>query len=149
MGGIRHQGLIYQGFTVLPYCWRCETPLSNHELRMDDDVYADRTDPSVTVRFKLETGEWILAWTTTPWTLPSNLAVAVGSDITYVTVEAEDGERYVLAKDRVKAYEKELARAGETLATELTVVPAAEFTADAVPQPVGDGGEVRVTVAKA
>src|SRR5579862_1122967 len=105
------KGLVYQGFKVLPYCWRCETPLSNHELRMDDDVYADRTDPSVTVRFKLETGEWILAWTTTPWTLPSNLAVAVGPDITYVTVEAEDGERYVLAKDRLKAYEKELAGA--------------------------------------
>ena len=75
---LHDKGLVYQGFKVLPYCWRCETPLSNHELRMDDDVYADRTDPSVTVRFKLETGEWILAWTTTPWTLPSNLAVAVG-----------------------------------------------------------------------
>jgi isoleucyl-tRNA synthetase len=108
---LHDKGLIYEGFKVLPYCWRCETPLSNHELRMDDDVYADRTDPSVTVRFKLETGEWILAWTTTPWTLPSNLAVAVGPDITYVTVEAEDGERYVLAKDRLKAYEKELAGA--------------------------------------
>ena len=106
---LHDKGLIYQGFKVLPYCWRCETPLSNHELRMDDDVYADRTDPSVTVRFKLETGEWILAWTTTPWTLPSNLAVAVGPDITYVTVETADGERYILAKDRLPAYEKELA----------------------------------------
>ncbi len=105
------KGLIYQGFKVLPYCWRCETPLSNHELRMDDDVYTDRTDPSVTVRFKLETGEWILAWTTTPWTLPSNLAVAVGPDLTYVTVETPDGERYVLAEARLAAYEKELAGA--------------------------------------
>jgi len=105
---LHDKGLIYEGFKVLPYCWRCETPLSNHELRMDDDVYTDRTDPSVTVRFKLETGEWILAWTTTPWTLPSNLAVAVGPDITYVTVEAEDGERYVLAEARLNAYEKEL-----------------------------------------
>src|ERR1700758_2054790 len=108
---LHDKGLIYQGFKVLPYCWRCETPLANHELRMDDDVYADRTDPSVTVRFKLETGEWILAWTTTPWTLPSNLAVAVGPDITYVTVEAEDGERYILAEERLPAYEKELAGA--------------------------------------
>jgi isoleucyl-tRNA synthetase len=108
---LHDKGLIYEGFKVLPYCWRCETPLSNHELRMDDDAYSDRTDPSVTVRFKLETGEWILAWTTTPWTLPSNLAVAVGPDITYVTVEAEDGERYILAQDRLKAYEKELAGA--------------------------------------
>ena len=108
---LHDKGLVYQGFKVLPYCWRCETPLSNHELRMDDDVYADRTDPSVTVRFKLETGEWILAWTTTPWTLPSNLAVAVGPDISYVTVETEDGERYVLAEERLPAYEKELAGA--------------------------------------
>ena len=75
------KGLVYQGFKVLPYCWRCETPLSNHELRMDDDTYAERQDPSVTVRFRLETGEWLLAWTTTPWTLPSNLACAVGADI--------------------------------------------------------------------
>jgi len=108
---LHDKGLIYQGFKVLPYCWRCETPLSNHELRMDDDIYTDRTDPSVTVRFKLETGEWILAWTTTPWTLPSNLAVAVGPDITYVAVQAEDGERYILAEDRLRAYEKELAGA--------------------------------------
>jgi isoleucyl-tRNA synthetase len=105
---LHDKGLIYQGFKVLPYCWRDETPLSNHELRMDDDVYQDRTDPSVTVRFRLETGEWILAWTTTPWTLPSNLAVAVGTDITYAVVEAPDGERYILARDRLKAYAKEL-----------------------------------------
>ncbi len=105
---LHDKGLIYQGFKVLPYCWRDETPLSNHELRMDDDVYQDRTDPSVTVRFRLETGEWILAWTTTPWTLPSNLGVAVGPDITYAVAQAPDGERYILAKDRVKAYAKEL-----------------------------------------
>jgi isoleucyl-tRNA synthetase len=101
------KGLVYEGFKVLPYCWRCETPLSNHELRMDDDVYSDRKDPSVTVRFKLDTGEWLLAWTTTPWTLPSNLAVAVGPDISYTVLE-KDGERYILARDRQAAYEREL-----------------------------------------
>jgi len=101
------KGLVYQGFKVLPYCWRCETPLSNHELRMDDDVYSERQDPSVTVRFKLETGEWLLAWTTTPWTLPSNEAVAVGADISYTVLE-KDGERYILARDRQAAYEREL-----------------------------------------
>ena len=101
------KGLVYQGFKVLPYCWRCETPLSNHELRMDEDTYAERQDPSVTVRFKLETGEWLLAWTTTPWTLPSNLACAVGADISYVVL-AKDGERYILARDRQAAYEREL-----------------------------------------
>jgi isoleucyl-tRNA synthetase len=104
------KGLVYQGFKVLPYCWRCETPLSNHELRMDDDTYAERQDPSVTVRFKLETGEWLLAWTTTPWTLPSNLACAVGADISYVVTE-KDGERYILARDRQAAYERELENA--------------------------------------
>jgi isoleucyl-tRNA synthetase len=107
------KGLVYQGFKVLPYCWRCETPLSNHELRMDDDTYAERQDPSVTVRFKLETGEWLLAWTTTPWTLPSNLACAVGADISYVVVE-KDGERYILARDRQAAYERELENAAVT-----------------------------------
>jgi isoleucyl-tRNA synthetase len=106
------KGLVYQGFKVLPYCWRCETPLSNHELRMDDDTYAERQDPSVTVRFKLETGEWLLAWTTTPWTLPSNLACAVGEDISYVVL-AKDGERYILARDRQAAYEAELEGATE------------------------------------
>jgi isoleucyl-tRNA synthetase len=115
------KGLIYQGFKVLPYCWRCETPLSNHELRMDDDTYAERQDPSVTVRFKLETGEWLLAWTTTPWTLPSNLAAAVGADISYVVVE-KDGERSILARDRQAAYERELENAaivGELTGAEL------------------------------
>jgi isoleucyl-tRNA synthetase len=115
------KGLVYEGFKVLPYCWRCETPLSNHELRMDDDVYKDRQDPSVTVRFKLETGEWLLAWTTTPWTLPSNEAVAVGPDITYSVLE-KDGERYILARDRQAAYERELENAsivGELTGAEL------------------------------
>jgi isoleucyl-tRNA synthetase len=111
------KGLIYQGFKVLPYCWRCETPLSNHELRMDDDTYAERQDPSVTVRFKLETGEWLLAWTTTPWTLPSNLACAVGADISYLVL-ASGGERYILARDRQAAYERELE--GAAVVGELT-----------------------------
>ncbi len=115
------KGLIYEGFKVLPYCWRCETPLSNHELRMDDDSYRDRQDPSVTVRFRLETGEWLLAWTTTPWTLPSNEAVAVGADISYTVLE-KDGERYILARDRQAAYERELEDAaivGELTGAEL------------------------------
>ena len=111
------KGLVYEGFKVLPYCWRCETPLSNHELRMDDDVYKERQDPSVTVRFKLETGEWLLAWTTTPWTLPSNLAAAVGADISYTVLE-KDGERYILASDRQAAYERELE--GAAIVGELT-----------------------------
>ena len=103
------KGLIYEGFRVLAYCWRCETPLSNTETRMDD-VYRDRQDPAVTVTFQLETGEQLLIWTTTPWTLPSNLAIAVGADIDYAVMESA-GVRYVLADARRAAYERELADA--------------------------------------
>lgn len=106
------KGLIYEGFRVLPYCWNDETPLSNHELRMDDDVYQVRQDPAVTVGFEVTAegpfaGVKLLIWTTTPWTLPSNLAVMVGSDIDYVVVE-EYGERHLLAEARLSAYSREL-----------------------------------------
>ncbi len=101
------KGLVYEGQRVLPYCWVDETPLSNHELRMDDDVYQSRQDPSVTVWVKLQSGERLMAWTTTPWTLPSNLAMAVGPDLQYVVVEHE-GERYILAEARLGAYTREL-----------------------------------------
>ncbi|MEY3656292.1 MAG: isoleucyl-tRNA synthetase [Actinomycetota bacterium] len=101
------KGLIYEGFRVLAYCWRCETPLSNTETRMDD-VYRDRQDPALTVSFQLETGEKILAWTTTPWTLPSNLALAVGPEVDYAVMAHPDGNKYILASARLGAYEKEL-----------------------------------------
>jgi isoleucyl-tRNA synthetase len=104
------KGLIYEGFRVLAYCWRCETPLSNTETRMDD-VYRDRQDPAVTVWFPLHTGERLLVWTTTPWTLPANLAAAVGPDIDYAVMQDADGERYILAESRLEAYAKELAQA--------------------------------------
>ena len=104
------KGLIYEGFRVLAYCWRCETPLSNTETRMDD-VYRDRQDPALTVWFELESGERVLAWTTTPWTLPSNLALAVGPDIDYAVMEEADGQRYVLAEARLEVYAHELAAA--------------------------------------
>ncbi len=101
------KGLVYEGLRVLPYCWSDETPLSTHELRMDDDVYRPRQDPAVTVGLRLETGELALVWTTTPWTLPSNQAIAVGVDIDYVVVE-RDGDRYLLAEARLGAYAREL-----------------------------------------
>lgn len=101
------KGLIYEGFRVLAYCWRCETPLSNTETRMDD-VYKDRQDPALTVSFTLDTGEKILAWTTTPWTLPSNMALAVGPQIDYVAMQHPDGNVYIIAESRVGSYEKEL-----------------------------------------
>ena len=103
------KGLVYEGYRVLAYCWRCETPLSNTETRMDD-VYRDRQDPAVTVWFELETGERILAWTTTPWTLPSNLALAVGPDIDYAVLE-HDGARWIMAAARVSAYEQQFPEA--------------------------------------
>ena len=120
------KGLAYEGYRVLPYCWRDETPLSNHELRMDDDVYASRQDPALTVGFRLGTGELVLVWTTTPWTLPSNLAVAVGPDVEYVVVEpqpgspfadAHPGERVVLAAARLGAYSRELGDEPTVVAT--------------------------------
>ncbi|WP_433166889.1 isoleucine--tRNA ligase [Kribbella sp. CA-247076] len=98
------KGLVYEGLRVLPYCWNDETPLSNHELRMDDDVYQPRQDPSITVAVELETGERLLAWTTTPWTLPSNLAMAVGPDVDYVVVNDAEGRPVILAEARLAAY---------------------------------------------
>src|SRR5690606_36426530 len=105
------KGLVYEGFRVLPYCWNDQTPLSNHELRMDEDVYQMRQDPSVTVGLRLETGELALVWTTTPWTLPANLGIMVHPDIDYVVVESDftgTTERYVIAESRLSAYSREL-----------------------------------------
>ena len=120
------KGLAYEGFRVLPYCWNDETPLSNHELRMDDDVYKMRQDQSVTVTFPL-TGEKAqtldlvgvraLAWTTTPWTLPTNAALAVGPTIDYVVVPAgpagaadggDSSAQYLIAIDLLGNYAKDL-----------------------------------------
>jgi len=100
------KGLIYEGFRVLPYSWALETPLSNTETRMDD-AYKQVQDPALTVAFVLETGESLLAWTTTPWTLPSNLALAVAPEVSYVRVR-HNGTVYILAEARLGAYEKEL-----------------------------------------
>ncbi|OBF11678.1 isoleucine--tRNA ligase [Mycobacterium sp. ACS4331] len=115
------KGLAYEGFRVLPYCWNDETPLSSHELRMDDDVYQSRQDPALTVGFAIPdgplAGSHLLVWTTTPWTLPSNQAVAVNPDVTYVDVRGLDGNRYVLAEARLASYAKELGEEPEVLAT--------------------------------
>lgn len=102
---LHKKGLIYEGFKVLAYCWRCETPLSNHELRMDEDVYQNRQDQTVTVTFPILEGQRfagvkILAWTTTPWTLPTNFALAVGPEIEYAVINTESG-KYLLAKSLI------------------------------------------------
>ncbi|OFI39568.1 isoleucine--tRNA ligase [Arthrobacter sp. SW1] len=127
---LHEKGLTYNGYRVLPYCWKDETPLSNHELRMDDDVYKNRQDQTVTVTFPLKAGEselskalagvQALAWTTTPWTLPTNLALAVGPEISYAVVpagpngvkaasaEAPVTGRFLLAADLLGSYAKDL-----------------------------------------
>jgi len=114
------KGLVYEGYKVLPYCWECETPLSNFETRLDD-AYRERQDPALTVAFELETGERALVWTTTPWTLPSNLALAVGPEIEYAVLE-EGGTRYLIGAGTLAGYQRELAhatRVGTVLGAEL------------------------------
>ena len=125
------KGLAYEGNRVLPYCWNDETPLSSHELRMDDDVYQNRQDPALTVGFRIDAdgqeqtvqaalrGSYLLVWTTTPWTLPSNQAVAVNPDVTYVQVEGSDGRRYLLADARLAGYARELGEEPTVLGTYL------------------------------
>ncbi|MDT9664420.1 isoleucine--tRNA ligase [Rhodococcus qingshengii] len=110
---LHDKGLIYQGFRVLPYSWYEQTPLSNQETRLDD-AYKMRQDPAVTVDMPLVApgspldGANAIIWTTTPWTLPSNLATAVHPEVDYVQVLGEDGKRYVLAEARVAHYAREL-----------------------------------------
>ncbi len=118
------KGLIYEGYRVLWYCTRCETPLAATETKMDD-TYQMRQDPAVTVSLRLRSadrrldGVNALIWTTTPWTLPSNLAAAVNPDVEYVVVESSGpfAGRYLLAAARVGAYQRELGEEPQVLAT--------------------------------
>ncbi len=101
------KGLVYEDYRVLPYSWAAETPLSNFEVNQG---YQDKTDNAITVMFKLENGMNILVWTTTPWTLPSNLMLAVGLDIDYAVME-ENGQKYILAEALLGRYKKQLEKA--------------------------------------
>ena len=93
---IYEKGLLYKGFKIVPYCPRCGTPLSSHEVAQGYKTVKER---SAIVRFKLvDKDEYFLAWTTTPWTLPSNVALCVNPDETYCKVEAADGYTYILAE---------------------------------------------------
>ena len=103
------KGLVYEDYRVLPYSWAAETPLSNFEVNQG---YQDKTDNAITVLFKLENGMKILVWTTTPWTLPSNLMLAVGKDIDYVVME-EDGQKYIIGRALLGRYKKQLENAVE------------------------------------
>ena len=143
------KGLIYQSNRVLPYSWGAETPLSNHEIRLDDAT-RPRQDPAITVAFELDDPSGIpssgdsdadqkvsiLAWTTTPWTLPSNLALSVGPDLQYAVMRDADGSRYVLSEAVVESYERQLRHAthvGTISGSDLvgrTYVPLFDFFAD-------------------
>jgi isoleucyl-tRNA synthetase len=106
------KGLLYEGYRVMPYSWAAQTPLSNFETRLDDS-YRERQDPAITVRFELlpEPGDGapvdLLAWTTTPWTLPSNLALAVGPEVEYAIFEL-GGRHVILGAETAAKLESEL-----------------------------------------
>ena len=109
------KGYIYEAMRVMPYSWACQTPLSNFETKLDNS-YRQRADKAVTVSFVLDakpdfiptTKECrILAWTTTPWTLPSNLALASGPSLEYIAIE-KDEACYIIAEFAHEKYKKEL-----------------------------------------
>lgn len=115
------KGLLYEDFRVMPYSWTCQTPVSNAETKQDDS-YRDKADKAITIKFKLTSDSVeklnkiigsksgsidCLAWTTTPWTLPSNLALTINKEIEYVLVEKED-KYYVLGREALEKYKKEL-----------------------------------------
>ncbi len=111
------KGLLYEDYRVMPYSWKCQTPLSNFETRMDNS-YRERADKAITVKFKLIDSPdfvkelnlntiYILAWTTTPWTLPSNLALTVNKNIDYVLIK-KDENYFIIGKNSLNKYKKEL-----------------------------------------
>ncbi|NYI25453.1 isoleucine--tRNA ligase [Aeriscardovia aeriphila] len=116
------KGLIYEGNRVLPYCPKDETPLSAHELRMDGDVYTDEQTATVVLGVRLRDEDaYLVYWTTTPWTVPSNMAVVVGNDIDYVEVQPVSGEfagkKLYFAQARVADFTKELGEDYQVLRT--------------------------------
>jgi isoleucyl-tRNA synthetase len=135
------KGLVYEAHRVMPYSWGAQTPLSNFEIRLDDAT-RPRQDPALTVLFTLDPlpGDpgvmKVLAWTTTPWTLPSNQALAVGPDLDYAVFREADGTHYVLGEATIGKYERELADAeqvGTIKGAELvgrTYVPLFDYFAD-------------------
>lgn len=126
------KGLVYEAYRVMPYSWGAETPLSNFEIRLDDAT-RPRQDPALTVAFEAEGGHPVLdgapgdapveiwAWTTTPWTLPSNLALAVGTGIRYALVEVTSGDRaprrVLVGTGALEKYAGDLGDDHEVLAT--------------------------------
>ena len=115
------KGYLYKGYTIQPYSPMAGTGLSSHELNQPG-CYRDTKDTTCTAKFRLLDGRFIIAWTTTPWTLPSNTALCVGPKIDYVEVVAPNGDHIILAEARLEAYKKELCAAdadGNLLAPEV------------------------------
>ena len=114
-----NKGLLYKDYRVNPYDWKLGTVLSNSEASSE---YMDVVDDAVTVWFELETGDRVLAWTTTPWTLPANSALAVNPNMKYLRMRDADGAVYIIAESRLAAYAKQFENAekiGELTGTEL------------------------------
>ena len=114
-----NKGLLYKDYRVNPYDWKLGTVLSNSEASSE---YMDVVDDAVTVWFELETGDRVLAWTTTPWTLPANSALAVNPNMKYLRMRDSDGAVYIIAESRLAAYAKQFENAekiGELTGTEL------------------------------
>ncbi|WP_307469506.1 isoleucine--tRNA ligase [Paenibacillus harenae] len=127
LSNIHGKGLLYRGHRVSPYCPDCQTTLSSHEVAQG---YEDVKDLSATVKFKLESsGEYVLAWTTTPWTLPANVALAVNPELDYIRA-AKNGEVYIVAQALA---EKVLKEDYETL----SVVKGAELVGRRYSPPFG------------
>ena len=105
---LHNRGLLYKDYRVNPFDWKLGTVLSNSEASSE---YQDVTDDAITVWFELENGDRALAWTTTPWTLPANSALAVNPDMKYLRMRDADGAIYVIAESRLAAYEKQFANA--------------------------------------
>ena len=98
---IWEKGLLYKGFKIVPYCPRCGTPLSSHEVAQG---YKDVKERSAIAKFKVKDEDaYILAWTTTPWTLPSNVSLCVNPDVTYAYVRVDGKETFIMAKDLIEA----------------------------------------------
>ena len=101
------KGYLYKGYTIQPYSPAAGTGLSSHELNQPG-CYRDVKDLTCTARFRVKDGRYIIAWTTTPWTLPSNTALCVGPKIDYIEVQTPAGDHIILAEARLDAYKKEL-----------------------------------------
>ncbi|MCL2737241.1 MAG: isoleucine--tRNA ligase [Alphaproteobacteria bacterium] len=107
---LHERGLLYKDYRVNPFDWKMGTVLSNSEASSD---YREVVDDAITVWFELASGRRILAWTTTPWTLPGNSALAVNPKLTYAVMKDEDGHEYIIAESRLAAYKKQFTKAAK------------------------------------